>query len=249
MPGSRLSRADRESIGAGLARGLDHAEIARRLGRPTSTITREVARNGGPGRYRADLAQLATAHRARRTPRPPGTHANETRENPGVPTEFVAELTTVLIDNGMPRTAAGVLAYLFTVESASATAPELAARLRVSPATISHAVHALMQQGLVVRTRDAGSRRHRYALDEEAGYRSALIGFTANRRLAATVRRGATLLGPGSVAAERLEMSGRFLEALGDDVLRAAEHHWRTIVRTPAGPAGQPSHRTAMDTP
>ncbi|MFE3194193.1 helix-turn-helix domain-containing protein [Nocardia sp. NPDC059240] len=245
MPGSRLSRADRELIGAGLARGLDHAEIARRLGRPTSTVTREVARNGGPGRYRADLAQLATTHRARRTPRPPAAPPSEAAEIPGMPAEFVAELTGVLIDNGMPRTAAGVLAHLFTVESASATALELAVRLRVSPATISHAVHVLMQQGLVVRTRDAGSRRHRYSLDEEAGYRSALIGFTANRRLAATVRRGANLLGPGSVAAARLEMSGRFLEALGDDVLRAAEHHWRTIVRTPTGSAGQPSHPTS----
>lgn len=243
MPGSRLNRADRELIGAGLARGLDHAEIARQLGRPTSTVTREVARNGGPGRYRADLAQLATAHRARRTRRPPAVPSGEA-EIPGVPAEFVAELAGVLVDNGMPRTAAGVLAHLFTVESASATALELAGRLRVSPATVSHAVHFLMGQGLVARTRDSGSRRHRYTLDGEAGYRSALIGFTANRRLAATVRRGANLLGPGSLAAERLEMSGRFLEALGDDVLRAAEHHWRTIVRTPTGPAG-PIHPTS----
>ncbi|WP_460724067.1 MarR family transcriptional regulator [Nocardia heshunensis] len=145
----------------------------------------------------------------------------------------------------MPRTAAGVLAHLFTAESASATALELSSRLRVSPATISHAVHFLMGQGLVCRTRDAGSRRHRYTLDEEAGYRSALIGFTANRRLAATVRRGASLLGPDSLAATRLELSGRFLEALGDDVLRAAEQHWHTMVRAAIGPAARQSRPTS----
>ncbi|NUT46387.1 MAG: helix-turn-helix domain-containing protein, partial [Saccharothrix sp.] len=51
MPGGRLTDEDRRDIAAGLALGLGYAEIARRLGRPTSTVTREVIRNGGPGDY------------------------------------------------------------------------------------------------------------------------------------------------------------------------------------------------------
>ncbi|MET9112347.1 helix-turn-helix domain-containing protein, partial [Streptomyces zhihengii] len=49
MGGGRLTPRDREDIEAGLAAGLACAAIARRLGRPTSTVSREVARNGGRG--------------------------------------------------------------------------------------------------------------------------------------------------------------------------------------------------------
>src|SRR5215475_12463464 len=70
MPGGRLTQRERQQIALGLADGLAYAEIARRLDRPTSTVTREVMRNGGPGAYRGDLAHLATEHRARRRQKP-----------------------------------------------------------------------------------------------------------------------------------------------------------------------------------
>ena len=57
MPGARLTHEDRRRIAAWLADGLGYAEIGRRLGRPTSTISREVTRNGTPGEYLADHAQ------------------------------------------------------------------------------------------------------------------------------------------------------------------------------------------------
>ncbi|WP_165495542.1 helix-turn-helix domain-containing protein, partial [Actinomadura roseirufa] len=66
MPGERLDRRERRAIAAGLAAGLGYTEIARGLGRPTSTVSREVARNGGPGAYRSDRAQRAAERRARR---------------------------------------------------------------------------------------------------------------------------------------------------------------------------------------
>lgn len=66
MPGGRLTQSERQQIALGLADSLPYAEIARRLDRPTSTITREVMRNGGPTAYRADLAHRATEHRAHR---------------------------------------------------------------------------------------------------------------------------------------------------------------------------------------
>ena len=226
MPGRRLTSTDRQRIAAGLSQGRDFAEIAGDLGRPTSTVSREVARNGGPGRYRADLAQLATVRRARRRPPAPA------REAPGAPDgpdpdariALVTDLTVVLVDTGLPRTAAGVLACLFTAETGSATTAELTGQLRVSPATVSLAVRLLEQQGLIRRGRDGRSRRHRYFLDEDAGVRSAVVSVRANQRLAATVLRGADILG-GTAAGARLAAAGRFLEQLGDTVIRFAEQH------------------------
>ena len=48
MPGGRLTQSERQQIALGLADSLAYAEIARRLDRPTSTITREVMRNAAP---------------------------------------------------------------------------------------------------------------------------------------------------------------------------------------------------------
>ncbi|MFF5974034.1 helix-turn-helix domain-containing protein [Streptomyces sp. NPDC012769] len=61
-----LQWQERQRIATGLADGFSYAEIARRLERPTSTISREVSRNGGPGRYRPQQAHQATVERARR---------------------------------------------------------------------------------------------------------------------------------------------------------------------------------------
>jgi IS30 family transposase len=62
----RLSAVDREEISRGLAAGESFAGIARRLGRPTSTVSREVARNGGRRRYRSFAAQQVAWANARR---------------------------------------------------------------------------------------------------------------------------------------------------------------------------------------
>ncbi|MFD3481484.1 helix-turn-helix domain-containing protein, partial [Streptomyces sp. NPDC058695] len=70
MPGGRLSQHERQEIARGLADGLAYAEIARRLDRPTSTVTREVMRNGGPTSYHADQAHRATERRAHRRKQP-----------------------------------------------------------------------------------------------------------------------------------------------------------------------------------
>ena len=51
-----LSLLEREGISRGLAAGSSLSEIASRLGRATSTISREVQRNGGVAKYRAAKA-------------------------------------------------------------------------------------------------------------------------------------------------------------------------------------------------
>ncbi|MFK0259260.1 helix-turn-helix domain-containing protein [Streptomyces sp. NPDC090445] len=57
MPGGRLTHEDRQRIADGLAEGLGYTEIGRRLGRPASTVMREVTRNPG-------TAYAAAPHRA-----------------------------------------------------------------------------------------------------------------------------------------------------------------------------------------
>jgi IS30 family transposase len=64
-----LTLAEREEISRGIARDLSFRAIAARLGRAPSTISREVNRNGGMQRYRANRADHAAWDRALR-PKP-----------------------------------------------------------------------------------------------------------------------------------------------------------------------------------
>jgi IS30 family transposase len=54
-----LTAAEREEISRGVAAGDSSRAIARRLGRAPSTVSRELARNGGRRRYRAQRADAA----------------------------------------------------------------------------------------------------------------------------------------------------------------------------------------------
>jgi IS30 family transposase len=65
----RLSFAEREEISRGLAGGESLRAIARRIGRASSTVAREVTSNGGRRRYRACRADKAAVARMRR-PKP-----------------------------------------------------------------------------------------------------------------------------------------------------------------------------------
>ncbi len=66
-----LSATEREEISRGLAAGEPLRAIARRLGRAPSTVSREVARNGGLARYRARDADGRAWRRATRPTRRP----------------------------------------------------------------------------------------------------------------------------------------------------------------------------------
>ncbi|QJR34470.1 IS30 family transposase [Gemmatimonas groenlandica] len=61
-----LTPDEREVISRGLADGQSARALARALNRAPSTVTREIARNGGPSRYRAVAAEAAAWQRAAR---------------------------------------------------------------------------------------------------------------------------------------------------------------------------------------
>jgi IS30 family transposase len=69
-PRWRSSRAltvrEREEISRGLATGVSFRRLGVQLGRPTSTVSREVRRHGGRQGYRAAAADIATWQRALR---------------------------------------------------------------------------------------------------------------------------------------------------------------------------------------
>jgi transposase, IS30 family len=66
VSGRFLSPREREEIALGVARKESYREIGGRLGRPASTVSREVARNRGTEGYRALAAQARAEIRARR---------------------------------------------------------------------------------------------------------------------------------------------------------------------------------------
>ncbi|TMR90134.1 MarR family transcriptional regulator [Nonomuraea basaltis] len=228
MPGGRLTLEDRERIAQDLAEGLGVAEISRRLGRPTSTISREVNRNGGVAGYRPDQAQEATRERARRqrptavgSPEPPAATTQEVE----------GKLTDVLVASGLTRMSARVLACLCTTHSGGLTAADLVRRLRVSPASISKAVGELEAMNLIGRERDHRRRRDRYIVDNEIWYRSLLASAQFNNNIAEVARQSAEALGRSTPAGARMDAMSEFFEQVGRETIAAAQRYRHILTR------------------
>ncbi|WP_374204228.1 helix-turn-helix domain-containing protein [Streptomyces sp. HPF1205] len=238
MPGGRLTQQERRQIALGLADGLAYAEIARRLDRPTSTVTREVMRNGGPTAYRADLAHRATEHRAHRrrrtAPKAPGTPPQAHGRDAEAVRAYEEKFTTVLMGAGLPTMMSRVLACLYTTDSGSLTASELVQRLQVSPASVSKAIAFLDTQGLVRRERDE-RRRERYVVDDDVWYQAMMASARSNAQLVEITREGVGVLGPGTRAGARLENAARFVDFVTESITRAAEQA-RDILYAKAAP-------------
>ncbi|GAB2818908.1 helix-turn-helix domain-containing protein [Actinoallomurus bryophytorum] len=247
MPGGRLTQQERQQIALGLADGLAYAEIARRLDRPTSTITREVMRNGGPTAYRADLAHRATERRTHRrreaAPRGPEAFPQPHGRDPEAVREYEELFTTVLMQAGTPKMMARVQACLYTTDTGSLTAAELVQRLQVSPASISKAITFLESQGLVRRERDE-RRRDRYVVDDDIWYEAMVASARSLAQVIEAARKGAGILGPGTPAAVRLENIARFVDFVSESMTRAAEQA-REVLHTKAvatpGDTAEPS--------
>ncbi|MFB7172573.1 helix-turn-helix domain-containing protein [Streptomyces sp. NPDC056254] len=244
MPGGRLTQQERRQIALGVADGLAYAEIARRLDRPTSTVTREVMRNGGPAGYRAEAAHRATERRARRrkpaASRGAGPTALPHGRDPEAVAEYEERFTTVMMQSGLSnKMTARVMVCLLTADSGSMTAAELVERLQVSPASISKSIAFLESQALVRRERHEG-RRERYVIDENLWYQSMVASVRSLNQQVDIARQGAGVLGPGTPAAVRLENVARFLDFVAESLARAAEQARDVLhvkAQTPSGGA------------
>ncbi|MEV1173831.1 helix-turn-helix domain-containing protein [Nonomuraea sp. NPDC049784] len=226
MPEGRLTQRDRQRIAAGLAAGLSYAEIARRLDRPTSTISREIGRNGGPGGYRPEQAHRATERRARR-----GTPARPPAAGPpdGKACEMEDGAVEMAVGMGLPRMMARVLIGLWMSEDGRLTAAELTRRLKVSPASVSMAVGYLIQQGLIRRERDPQRRRDIYVVDDDAWYHSMVTSSRQTLEAAEVAKTAAETLGLDTPVGRRLARGGAFLERISLDTLESAER-WRDLL-------------------
>ncbi|HZA19837.1 MAG TPA: MarR family transcriptional regulator [Actinomycetota bacterium] len=110
---------------------------------------------------------------------------------------FVERTAVTLAEWGFPRMSARVLLTMMVADEDALTAADLAARLGVSPASISGAVRYLIQVGLLERDPVPGSRRDRYRLPVDPWYEV----MSAERGLLKTVA----------------DLAGSGVEALGAD--------------------------------
>ena len=135
-----LSRAEREEISRGLAADKSIRGIARALGRAPSTISREIARNDGRTRYRAERADHAAWAQAHR-PQPCrlATHAR-----------LCTAVATQLAEQWSPEQIAG---WLVTAYPDDAT-------MRVSPETIYRSLY-VQARGVLKKELVAHLRRRR----------------------------------------------------------------------------------------
>ncbi|WP_446033484.1 MarR family transcriptional regulator [Streptomyces gossypii] len=222
MPGGRLTQQDRQHIASGLTQGLRYAEIARQLGRPTSTVSREVIRNGGTDSYRADRAQFATGRRARRRgtapPAEPPTARDAHGRDPGEVRGFAEQFAAMMVRTGVPRMAARVLARLFTADSGTLTAAELVRDLQVSPASVSKAIGYLEELEVVRRERDPRRRRERYVIDDDVWLRAWTTSARTHAMWAEAAQRGVEILDPATPAGARLNHMSRFFARLSEDM-------------------------------
>lgn len=233
-----MTQQDRQRIATGLASGLSYAEIARRLNRPTSTINREVGRNGGPRGYQPQQAQRATTQRARRgTPAPPRTPGTPNGAAPGsvaldhsvLDRAVEDEIVEMAVRSGLPRITARVHVDLLLSENGRRTAAELTRRLRVSPASVSVAVNFLVSNGYVRRERDPQRRRDVYVVDNEAWYHSMVISARQTLDAARVAMTAAETIGIDSPVGQRLAKGGTFLERVVLDMVESAER-WRGLL-------------------
>ncbi|WGW13573.1 helix-turn-helix domain-containing protein [Saxibacter everestensis] len=207
MAGDRLTLEERRSIAAGIVEGLGYAEIGRRLGRPTSTISREVSRNGH-GQYSADRADESARHRVPKRVTSPALEDSSDKSR-----TFVGEFAGLLAATGMPRMAARVFTSLLISEAGSLTAADLVRGLRVSPAAVSRAIGYLEGMSLLSRQADHG-RRERYLIGEDVWLTALHADSMAHARVADAATRGIAIFGPETPAGARLGVMGRFFGGL-----------------------------------
>jgi DNA-binding transcriptional ArsR family regulator len=211
MAMGRLSLEDRKAIADGLTEGRSYAQIARRIGRPTSTVSREVARNGHRD-YNAAVAQQARRRGARKPAT--ATQADTAKDDKHA---FIAELASTLARTGMPRMASRVFASLAT-SAADMRAADLVRDLSVSPASVSKAIRYLEGMELAERHVEPGSRTQRFRVGDDVWTRAIRADSSGHASVADIAQQGIALFGQDTPTGIRLAHMGRFFENLTEQL-------------------------------
>lgn len=140
---------------------------------------------------------------------------------------FAERFAAVMMEAGIPRMPARVLATLLATDSGSLTAAELSSRLQVSPAAISGAVRYLIQFDLVSRERKPGSRRDSFRLFSNLWYEAITRQERVLTRWADSAREGAEVLGIDTPAGARMSETREFFDFLYRETPAFMEQ-WRT---------------------
>ncbi|MGZ4178366.1 MAG: GbsR/MarR family transcriptional regulator [Solirubrobacteraceae bacterium] len=139
---------------------------------------------------------------------------------------FVESFASALVDAGVPHMPALVFAALLSSEEGRLTADELASQLGVSRAAVSGAVRYLVQVGMIVRERRAGSRRYVYALLDPTWYEMVARREQILDRWITTMGQGLDAVGAATAAGGRLHESLAFFEFLRREMPALLER-WR----------------------
>jgi transposase, IS30 family len=139
---ARLSASEREEVRSGLDAGESFASIGRRLGRSTSTISREVAANGGRSGYAGWRAHRRAADLARRPKAAKLAGCDRLRAQVETwleheqwsPVQISAQLRIEFPDDPMMRVSPETIYQSLYVQGRGALRAELAACLRTGRA-------------------------------------------------------------------------------------------------------------------
>ena len=139
---------------------------------------------------------------------------------------FIERFAAALVEVGIPPMPARVFTALLVTDSARLTAAELSALLSASPAAISGAVRYLELINMISRERAPGSRRDVYTILDDVWYEVSIQRDQALSRWVSATREGPAVLGPQSLAGQRMVEMLDFLEFLQQE-LPAVMERWR----------------------
>ncbi|WP_330338708.1 GbsR/MarR family transcriptional regulator [Streptomyces sp. NBC_00557] len=148
------------------------------------------------------------------------------RRDPEAVSRFVEHFAAQLVEAGVPRMPARVLAALLASDTGALTSAQLGEQLKISPAAVSGAVRYLAQVHLVSREREPGSRRERYRVHSDQWYEALTSRDAVIKRWEEALREGVSSLGPDTPAGRRLAETLDFFEFIERDVAAMMER-WR----------------------
>lgn len=128
------------------------------------------------------------------------------------------QLALVLVNHGLQRMTARVLATLLFTERASMTMGELAEWLQASSGAISGALKMLTSVGLAERVPAPGSRRDHYRLRDDAWATLFTNQNVVISAMQAAAEAGIAATGSGSLAAQRLTRMRDFYAFMLDEI-------------------------------